>query len=99
MPSAFADCRTVSDIWLVYLLECADTSIYCGITNNLSHRLKAHNRGTASKYTAPRLPVRLVLAGVFPDKSTALRAEYQIKQARQPNKRNTLLRLAMKYAG
>ena len=45
--------------WLVYLLRCSDGSLYCGITNDLPKRLKAHAAGKASKYTRSQLPVKL----------------------------------------
>ena len=37
--------------WTVYLLRCADETLYCGCTNNLQKRLKAHNSGQGAKYT------------------------------------------------
>ncbi|MCP4722977.1 MAG: GIY-YIG nuclease family protein, partial [Desulfobacteraceae bacterium] len=46
--------------WQVYLLKCADLSLYCGITNNLKARIDTHNAGKGAKYTRGRLPVELV---------------------------------------
>ena len=46
--------------WVCYLLECADGTLYCGITNDLDKRLNAHNAGEGAKYTRSRLPVTLV---------------------------------------
>ncbi|WFS61158.1 GIY-YIG nuclease family protein [Pseudodesulfovibrio thermohalotolerans] len=66
--------------WHVYLLRCADNSLYCGITNNLDRRLAAHNAGTASKYTRARLPVRLAASVTVDGKSAALRLEMAIKK-------------------
>ena len=43
-----------------YLLECSDGTFYCGWTNDLEKRVKAHNSGRGAKYTKPRRPVRLV---------------------------------------
>ena len=45
--------------WTVYLLKCADGTLYCGCTNNLTKRLAAHNRGQGAKYTRSRRPVAL----------------------------------------
>ncbi|MBV8153423.1 MAG: GIY-YIG nuclease family protein [Candidatus Eremiobacteraeota bacterium] len=45
----------------VYVLACADGSWYCGATTNLERRLAAHRRGTGSRYTRSRLPVRLLV--------------------------------------
>ena len=67
--------------WQVYLLRCADMSLYCGITTNLARRLEEHNAGTASRCTRARLPVTLAAAVDAPDKSTALRMELTIKKA------------------
>lgn len=69
--------------WLVYLLRCADGSLYTGITTDLDRRLKAHAAGTASRYTRSRLPVRLAYAEQQPDKSRALRREAEIKKLRK----------------
>ena len=66
--------------WQVYLLKCADGSLYCGVTKNLENRLSKHNDGTASKYTRSRLPVQLVAVGKDLTKSKAFKLEYQIKK-------------------
>lgn len=64
----------------VYVLECADGSLYTGWTTNVSHRLETHNSGRGAKYTRSRLPVVLRLVEVYESKSEALRREHQIKQ-------------------
>lgn len=66
--------------WLVYLLKCADHSLYCGVTNDLEARLLKHNNGVASKYTRSRLPVEVVAARKDLTKSDAFKLEYQIKK-------------------
>jgi len=66
--------------WQVYLLKCADGSLYCGVTKNLKNRLSKHNDGTASKYTRSRLPVQLVAVGKDLTKSKAFKLEYQVKK-------------------
>jgi putative endonuclease len=66
--------------WSVYILECRDGTLYTGITIDLPRRLQAHQRGTASRYTRARLPVRLVHEEPQPDRSSALRREAQIKK-------------------
>lgn len=65
--------------WACYLLECADGTLYCGITNDLDKRLAAHNAGEGAKYTRTRLPVRLVYSEPCPDRSAASRRESAIK--------------------
>lgn len=66
--------------WLVYLLKCADQSLYCGVTKDLAARLLKHNKGVASKYTRSRLPVEVVAARKGLTKSDAFKLEYQIKK-------------------
>lgn len=63
----------------VYILKCADGSLYTGYTVDLDKRLKTHNEGKASKYTATRLPVEMVFSEECIDKSDALKKEYFIK--------------------
>lgn len=70
----------MSNAWLCYMLQCADGTLYTGITNDIEKRIAAHNGGTASKYTRSRLPVRLVYSETCPDRSAASRREIQIKQ-------------------
>lgn len=72
--------------WHCYLLECADGSLYTGITNDLDKRVAAHNEGTASKYTRSRLPVRLVYAEAHADRSAASRREAAIKKLKHAGK-------------
>ncbi len=64
----------------VYILECADSTLYTGWTTDIQKRLKAHNTGKGAKYTRSRRPVKLVYTETFELKSDALRREYQIKQ-------------------
>ena len=64
----------------VYILECADSTLYTGWTTDIQKRLKAHNTGKGAKYTRSRRPVKLVYTETFESKSDALRREYQIKQ-------------------
>lgn len=66
--------------WCVYLLQCADATLYCGVTNDLPRRLAAHAGGTAARYTRARLPVRLVASAPCADKSAALRLEIAVKK-------------------
>jgi putative endonuclease len=64
----------------VYLLRCADDSLYCGWTTDVERRLAAHQAGTASRYTRSRRPVALAAAIDVPDRSAALREEARIKR-------------------
>ena len=69
-----------------YILECSDRSLYTGYTVDLEKRLKNHNSGRASKYTASRLPVKLAAYWTFDSKSTAMRMEAAIKKLRREEK-------------
>lgn len=76
--------------YLVYILACADGSLYTGISNNVERRLKEHNKGTASKYTRARLPVNLVYLENTSSKSEALKREAQIKKLTRKEKINLI---------
>lgn len=67
-------------IWSVYLLGCADGSLYTGIAKDVSKRVAQHNRGLGAKYTRGRRPVELLFAEEVGDRGEALRREYVIKQ-------------------
>jgi len=54
--------------------------MYSGITNNLAARFKAHLNGKGAKYTRAYPPLRIIGSCPFPDRSTASRAEWEIKQ-------------------
>jgi putative endonuclease len=64
----------------VYLLRCADGSLYCGWTTDLDRRIAAHRAGTGSRYTRSRLPVELAAVIPVADRSAALREEARIKR-------------------
>lgn len=64
----------------VYILRCADDTLYTGWTNSLEKRLKAHNSGKGAKYTKSRLPVEIVYFEEFEEKKEAMKREYAIKK-------------------
>lgn len=66
--------------WFVYMLRCGDGTLYTGVTDDVERRLAAHRSGRGAKYTRGRGPLELVYQEEVPDKSAALRREYQIKQ-------------------
>jgi putative endonuclease len=70
----------------VYLLRCADGSLYCGWTTDLARRVKAHRSGTGSRYTTRRRPVELAAAWRAADRSAAMRLEARIKRLPRPEK-------------
>ena len=75
-----------------YILRCADGTYYCGWTNNLDRRLKAHNEGKGAKYTRPRRPVALVYYEAFSTKEEAMRREYEIKQLPRKKKEELIFK-------
>ena len=75
-----------------YILECADGTLYCGWTNNLDRRLKAHNEGKGAKYTRSRRPVALVYYEAFSTKEEAMRREYEIKQLPRKKKEELIFK-------
>ena len=66
--------------WVVYLARCSDKSVYCGISNDVQRRLKAHNSGKGARYTRSRRPVGLIASSPEMPKSEALKLEYRIKK-------------------
>jgi predicted GIY-YIG superfamily endonuclease len=73
------EARPSGDQWFVYMVRCADGSLYTGIARDVARRFKQHNDGTASRYTRSRLPVILVYHEAQRDQSSALRREAAIK--------------------
>ncbi|WP_084629055.1 GIY-YIG nuclease family protein [Neptunomonas japonica] len=71
-----------SPTWYIYILRCADGSLYTGITTDCDRRLKEHNESNTlgAKYTRPRRPVVLVWSEAVVSRSLASKREYQIKQ-------------------
>lgn len=78
--------RPAKKRWCVYLLRCADGSLYCGITNELKARMATHNTGRGAKYTRSRTPVKLAYVETVKTRSAALRREYQIKRLTKRSK-------------
>ena len=71
--------KSLGDSWFVYVLRCADGSLYTGITKDVKRRCQQHNAGTASRYTRSRRPVELVYHETHPSQSSALKREATIK--------------------
>jgi predicted GIY-YIG superfamily endonuclease len=73
--------------FFVYILKCADDSLYVGSTANLERRVARHNDGLASQYTACRRPVQLVYSEERPTPSQAVARERQLKRWSAAKKR------------
>jgi putative endonuclease len=76
--------------WCVYLLSCADGTIYCGISNDLVRRLAAHRQGSGAKYTRSRRPVTLLGSVPGLSQAEALRLELAVKR-RPPGRKLAFL--------
>lgn len=68
-------------MYFVYILICADETLYTGIATELERRVEEHNGSDkGAKYTRVRRPVRLVYSEEYPDRSSASKREYEIKK-------------------
>ena len=70
----------------VYLLRCADGSLYCGWTTDVARRLEQHQAGVASRYTCSRRPVEVAWSRGMPSHSEAMREEARIKRLSRAEK-------------
>jgi DNA-binding protein HU-beta len=66
-------------LWHLYLLECADGSLYTGITTDVARRYEEHLSGNGARYTRSHKPLRLLASQLIGTRSQALRAELKIK--------------------
>ena len=66
--------------WVVYILKCADDTLYTGITNDLAVRIAAHSEGTGAKYTKGRGPFEIAYVENCEDRSHASSREFAIKK-------------------
>ena len=72
--------------WFVYILHCADDTLYTGITTDIDRRIAEHNEGIGAKYTRGRGPVTLSHFETLPSKSDALKREAAIKKLSREEK-------------
>ena len=73
--------------YLVYIVECADKSLYTGLTNDIEKRLHAHNfAASGAKYTRGRRPVKLVYTEGVANKKRGLQREAEIKRLSRAQK-------------
>lgn len=78
-------------MWYIYIVQCSDESLYCGITKDVLGRVKKHNTGKGAKYTRSRRPVSLVdFSPVSTSKSDALKIEHAFKRLSRKKKIDTL---------
>ena len=77
--------------WTVYILECADGSLYTGITTDLTHRIKTHETGKGAQYTSGRGPFRLVHQEFCQNRAEASKREMAIKSLSRTQKLELIL--------
>lgn len=76
-------------MYFLYILQCADDSLYTGITTDLDRKIKEHNNSKlGAKYTKIRRPVKLVFSKEFTDRSQASKEESRIKKLSRQQKIN-----------
>ncbi len=83
MPCGFV---TLTGVYFVYILQCADKTLYTGITTDVARRLKEHKEGTGSHYTRARGAKKIVYSERHADRSAALKREAAIKKLPRKNK-------------
>lgn len=95
MPKKHRKARSSGDKWFVYILRCADGSLYTGITKDVARHCQQHNAGTATRYTRSRRLVKLIYSEVHSDQSSALTREAANK-AQTRRERLAMIRLRKK---
>ena len=70
----------MDSVWYVYILKCADGTLYTGIAKDVKARVKKHNQSRGARFTSGRKPVHLLYSEEFPDRGKALRREAEIKK-------------------
>jgi len=74
----------------VYMVRCADDTLYTGYTTDPGRRVAEHNNGEGAKYTRGRTPVEIVYLERHDSQSTAMSREYELKQLRRAEKRRLI---------
>ena len=82
----------IDQAWFVYIVRCADQTLYTGVATDLAARIAQHNGGRGAKYTRGRTPVELVYRERVADRSAALRRELAIKRMSSRAKRQLIQR-------
>lgn len=79
-------------MYFVYIVQCADETLYTGITTDLERRVHEHNHSTkGAKYTRTRRPVSLVYSETYPNRSEASKREFVIKKMKRGDKMGLFL--------
>ena len=79
------------EIWSLYLVRCADNTLYCGIAKgSIERRVAMHNAGRGAQYTKFRTPVKLVYSEICGEQGTALRREFHVKRMSRERKEDLI---------
>jgi putative endonuclease len=76
----------MAEPWFLYILRCADDTLYTGVSNDVAKRLSAHQRGKGARYTRGRGPLLLLVTRRCLSKSHALKLEIAVKQQSRAQK-------------
>ncbi|MDA8382183.1 MAG: GIY-YIG nuclease family protein [Betaproteobacteria bacterium] len=76
--------------WWLYLIECADGTLYAGIAVDVAARYARHAEGKGARYTRAHPPVRVAAMWAYPDRSAASKAEYRLKRLTAAQKRRII---------
>lgn len=90
MTKSSASRQNTPAAWHVYIVRCADDTLYTGVSTNVEDRIAAHNRGRGARYTRARLPVTLVYSEPASDRSSAQQREWAIKRLSVQQKRELI---------
>ena len=90
MPDDGTTHAMAGDEWFVYIVECADGTLYTGITNDLERRVREHNAGKGARYTCSRRPVVLRYHEHQLDRSNASAREFRIKALSRAEKQGLI---------
>lgn len=100
-PAIMAICwpkRATGMSWFLYVIECMDGSLYTGISVDVAARYRAHANGKGARYTRAHPPLRLLVSIPYPDRSSASKAEYRVKQLSPAQKREFIQQHALAQA-
>ena len=73
-------------MWWLYILKCADSTLYTGITTDIQRRISQHESGKGAKYCRGRAPLTLVYSKEYPNRGVASVAEREVKNLSREQK-------------
>lgn len=91
--------RRPGEKWFLYILKCADQSLYTGITKDLERRFKMHSEGKAARYTRTRRPLEMIYQETCRSRTEALTRECAVKRLPKPRKLALISRQGRRSSG